>query len=94
MANELGWLRAKARLTQTDTMVVTEARAIDGCPAGTYKIEFFAFKGIIPYRMAKALRGSKLINTETENESLRLGNGYRGGEGHCEYYRTVYERVA
>jgi hypothetical protein len=94
MANELNWLRSKARHIATETMVVTEDQAIDGCLAGTYQVERFAFEGTVPYRMARALSGSKLTSTDTENEVLHLGNGYRGGEGLCRYYRTTYSLAA
>ena len=91
MANELNWLRGKARQTQTDLLVINaEDAAIAECQPGTYRVDYFAFEGTIPYRMARALSGGKLISTETETEVLRLGNGYRGGEGQCRYYRTVY----
>jgi hypothetical protein len=94
MANELNWLRDKAKLIQIDTLIISgdEATAAE-CQPGTYRVDYFAFVGTIPYRMARALSGSKLINTESENEVLHLGNGYRGGEGQCRYYRTIYTLV-
>jgi hypothetical protein len=95
MTNELNWLRGKAKQTQTDTLVITPDEAIAAeCQPGTYRVEYFAFRGTVPYRMARALVGSKLTNTETESEVLHLGNGYRGGEGQCRYYRTVYTLLA
>lgn len=95
MTNELNWLRSKAQHIQTDTMTITPEEAIAAeCQPGTYRIERFAFRGTIPIRMARALRGTKeLINTETETEVLRLGTGYVGGEGVCQYYRSVYTLV-
>ena len=65
-----------------------------GIETGVYAIERFSFEGTIPYRMARALSGSKLVSTDLEHETLQLGTGYRGGEGACRYYRTVYSRVA
>lgn len=95
MANELNWLRSKAKHLGTETMVVTPAEASEAeCEAGTYQIERFGFSGTLPVRMAKALRASELTKTDTENETLRLGNGFRSGLGQCEYYRSVYTRVA
>lgn len=95
MANELDWLRAKAKHVQTDTMTITpdEAAEVGDCEPGEYRIERYAFEGNIPFRMARALRGIELIKTDTESEVLHLGNGYRGGEGICRYYRSTYERL-
>lgn len=95
MANELDWLRSKATHQQTEMMVVTADEAVAAeCQPGTYKIERFAFTGNVSFRMASALSGSKLIQTETESEVLHLGTGYRGGEGQCRYYRSTYELIA
>ena len=95
MANELNWLRSKATHYQTETMIITPDEAITAeCQPGTYKIERFVFTGTVPYRMARALAGCKdLINTDSEIEVLHLGTGYRGGEGQCRYYRSVYTLV-
>jgi hypothetical protein len=95
MANELNWLRSKAKQTQTDTLIINaDDAAAAECQPGTYRVEYYAFTGTVPHRMARALAGSKLISTETESEVLHLGNGYRGGEGQCRYYRTVYTLLA
>jgi hypothetical protein len=93
MANELNWLRSKATHLQTEIMIITPEEAGAECEPGTYQIERFGFTGTIPYRMARALSGSDLIRTDAEQEVLHLGNGYRGGEGQCRYYRTTYTRV-
>jgi len=94
MANELNWLRSKATHLQTETMVITPDEAATAeCQPGTYQIERFGFSGTIPFRMARALSGVSLIKTDAEHEVLHLGNGYRGGEGQCRYYRTTYTLV-
>ena len=94
MSNELDWLRSKARHSQTETMLISpEEAATLECKAGAYKIERWMFEGSIPARMARKLRGVKLINTETEHEVLHLGTGYVGGEGRCRYYRSTYTLV-
>ena len=95
MATELDWLRRKASHLQTETMVITEDEAIvNECRPGTYRIERFGFTGNVPFRMARALQGCKvLIKTDAETEVLHLGNGYRGSECQCRYYRTTYEMV-
>ena len=91
MANELNWLRANAKRYESETMTIVPSEAAEvGIVAGEYAVERFSFRGIIPFRMARALSGAKLTNTDMEFESLRLGTGYRGGEGVCEYYRTTY----
>lgn len=91
MANEINWIRERATKYSTTTMIVSpeEAKDVEIQP-GAYRVENFSFVGTLSFRMAKALSGVKLINTDTEHETLRLGTGYRGGEGKCEYYRTVY----
>ena len=95
MANELNWLRNKATKYATEVLVVSEDDAeASGIAAGEYTVERFAFEGFVSYRMARALSGSKLVSTDLEHEALQLGTGYRGGEGSCRYYRTVYSRVA
>lgn len=96
MANELNWLRSKATHLQTETMVISADEAATAeCHPGTYQVERFGFAGTIPYRMARALSACKdLIKTDSENEVLHLGSGYRGGEGQCRYYRTTYTLVA
>ena len=95
MANELEWLRSKATHTQKDTLIITPDEAAKAeCEPGTYEVNIYSFKGTIPFRMAHAISGSKLINTETVHEVLHLGTGYRGSEGVCRYYRTVYTKVA
>jgi hypothetical protein len=89
-ANELDWLRSKATHLQTETMTVSAEEATSaGCAPGVYTIERYGFTRTVPFRMAKALSGSKLISTESESEVLHLGTGYRGGEGKCRYYRTT-----
>lgn len=92
MANELDWLRSKARKVAEDVLVITpdDAARIGDVEAGSYRVEYFQFEGTISYRMARALSGSKLISTDTEHETLRLGTGYRGGEGACFYGRAIY----
>jgi hypothetical protein len=91
----LNWIRSKARHTQTELMVVSpdEATAAE-CEPGTYQIERFVFEGFIPFRMARALSGATLTKTDAEHEALHLGTGYRGGEGACRYYRSIYTLVA
>jgi hypothetical protein len=96
MANELNWLRSKARHLQTEMMIVTpnEAETAE-CQPGTYQIERFGFSGTIPVRMAKALQGcTDLIKTDAKNEVLHLGNGYVSGQGQCRYYRTTYTLIS
>jgi hypothetical protein len=91
MAGELDWLRGKAKHLETELMVITVEEAVTAeCEPGTYRIERYGFTGTVPVRMARALRGSDLIKTETENEVLHLGNGYVSGQGQCRYYRTTY----
>jgi hypothetical protein len=92
MANELDWLRAKAKHQETEMMVVSAEDAVAAeCEPGTYRIERYGFTGTIPVRMARALRGCKdLVKTDSENEVLHLGNGYVSGQGQCRYYRTTY----
>jgi|HubBroStandDraft_2_1064218.scaffolds.fasta_scaffold183240_2 hypothetical protein len=87
----LEWLRSKATHQETYTLLITPEEATKAeCEPGAYEAVRVGFAGTIPVRMARSLRGAKLVNTETENEVLHLGNGYVGGEGQCRYYRTTY----
>lgn len=96
MANEIEWLRSKAKLSTTDTLIVSpEGAAEAGIEPGEYAARYYAFTGTLPFRMVAALRGfTGLENTETVSEVLRLGTGYRGGETACEFYRTTYTKKA
>ena len=83
--NALDWLRNKA------TPVPAEEIEAEGVK---YRIERKVFRGNLPFRMAKELRGCKgLIKTETVNEVLLLGGQYRSQAGQCEFFHTEYVRV-
>lgn len=94
---ELNWLRSKARLIHSDTMVISEDEARDaGCEPGTYRSDLYVFEGHVPPRMMMALKNRKyegdnvLVSTETEHETLQLGTGQRSGWTYCRYGRSVY----
>lgn len=94
MANEIEWLRNKAKFLQSEIMIVTPDEAIAAeCLPGNYQIDRYGFTGTIPFRMARALSGAKLVKTDVEQEVLHLGTGYRGGEGMYRYYRSVYKLI-
>lgn len=92
----LNWIRNRTQPAYNDVMVVTDEQATDDCPAGTYDIVSVKFEGMLPYRMMQEVKRSvrDLINTETEVEVLRLGNGYVSGQNICRYSRTTYTRRA
>jgi len=80
----LAWIRSKATPMADDTIEFEGA---------TYIIRRVRFAGTVPYRMARELSGSKLENTDTANEYLRVGGQYRSQAGQCEYMRTEYVRA-
>lgn len=91
----IDWIRSKATQVQQYVLPISaEQAAASEIEPGNYRATQWKFEGTVPYRMAKELQGATLVNTDMENETLRVGGEYRSEAGRCLYYRTVYEKEA